>query len=42
MAYEQWFYDADTDKSGYLTNKELKKALKKKGYKMKKKQFKVC
>ena len=41
MAYEQWFYDADTDKNGYLTKKELRKALKSKGYRVTSKQFKV-
>ncbi|KAK2157557.1 hypothetical protein LSH36_189g06088 [Paralvinella palmiformis] len=41
MAYEQWFYDADTDKNGYLTKKELRKALKSKGYRVTSKQFKI-
>nr|AKU78333.1 putative calcium binding protein KEY [Pectinaria gouldii] len=38
--YEQWFRSADKDGSGYLTSKELSKALKAKGYKIGRKQLK--
>lgn len=39
-SYEQWFHSADKDRNGYLNTKELKKALKAKGYKTSRKQFK--
>jgi Ca2+-binding EF-hand superfamily protein len=41
MAYEQWFREADKDKNGYLTSREIKKALKSKGYKTSRKALKV-
>ena len=40
-SYEQWFRAADKDGNGSLTSKELKRALKAKGYKTSRKQLKV-